>query len=158
MLYALEPGVAQAILRDGDVEDGLGQAEFLLDVDKSWDKLAVLLAPEPVAPAARWKSSPLNPLLGGAEYGEEWGYGPPRMLTPDEVKQVAASLEALHDDEVRRRYDPSAFREAGVYSADEGHGVDAGEELEHLSEQAEEVRDFYRRAAAGGFYVSLTIE
>jgi hypothetical protein len=130
-----------SLLEDLVEEDTPGQ-EFL-DLDKAWHGVHWLLTgsvDETTTPEGQ-------AVLGGTEVGDDWGYGPPRLLRPDDVRRVAAALEAVTAADLRARFDPAAMTAADVYPFiwDEEDVFE-----EYLAPSYETLRDFYSRAAARG--------
>lgn len=55
---------------------------------------------------------------GGTLLGDsDVGYGPPRFLMPDEVREAAMALTGVTENEIRTRFDPTMMNEAEVYPA-----------------------------------------
>jgi len=138
---AEEVAADPALLEDLVEEDTSGE-EFL-DLDKAWHGLHWLLTgttDDASTPAGQ-------AVLGGTELGEDWGYGPPRLLRPDDVRRVAGALDALTADDLRARFDPAAMTAADVYPFiwDEDDVFD-----EYLAPSYGSLRDFYARAASRG--------
>jgi len=83
-------------------DDGDGEPENSIDVDKSWHGIHFVLTGRsdggegPLAMA----------VLGGDEVGDDVGYGPARFLAPGQVKEVAAALETLTIDDFKARFNP----------------------------------------------------
>jgi hypothetical protein len=122
----------------------------LCDVHKDWHAIHWLLNghPEDVGPP------PGNAVLGGAELGEDLGYGPMRYLEPAEVSQVAEGLAKIPVDELMRRVNPKKMAADDVYGADWGD-FDATLSLPMTYGQL--VR-FYQDAAQRGNAVLLWID
>jgi len=123
---------------DLGVEAGPGKNG--LNLEKSWHVLHYLLtgkaeeAPPPLG----------NAILGGEEIGEDLGYGPARILTPQQVREVAAALASISKDDLRWRFDLKAMMAARIYPVrDESELELALEYFEHLSR-------YYGGAAASG--------
>jgi hypothetical protein len=115
-----------------------------LDVDKAWHGIHYLLTGEP------WGVEPplSAAVLGGTEFGENFGYGPTRYLRPDEVKIVSAALNGVSAGELAERYSPEKLESADIYP---GVWRREGEEvLEHLLRYYDELVHFYRDAAHRG--------
>jgi hypothetical protein len=111
-----------------------------LTVDKAWDGLTGLL---------EFKCTN-GPLEGVAVYGVDTGYGPPQLVTPDEVQLCARELSELSEDDLREAYDPDGMAADGRYPdiwdrADERDG-----NLDWLLAVFREVRAFYQDAAQRG--------
>ena len=120
-----------------------------LDLHKSWHCLHYLFTGKVEGP----DGSPLgDAILGGAEIGGEatdTGYGPPRALSPAQVKKVAEALDAFPIEEKVKAYDASAADQAGIYVAQHDP-----QELQHYFA---ELRSFYDDAAGNGNAVLLWI-
>ena len=88
-------------------------------------------------------------VLGGEETGDDAGYGPARILRPDQVKSVSSALASIDKSEFSSRYDPAAMKAADIYLSD--MCVRDGEEaLEYIVENYLGLTDFYRDAAERG--------
>jgi hypothetical protein len=121
-----------------------------IDLHKSWHCLHFLLTGK----GQESDGSPLgNAILGGAEIGGEaadTGYGPPRALSPAQVRAVSAALAEFPIDHAAAAFDQQAAEKAGVY-------VPQHEE-EELKEYFGQLRDFYHDAAKKGNAVIVWIE
>ena len=134
---AAEPDLLEEL-----VEEDTRSDEFL-DLDKAWHGVHWLLtgsADDTTTPAGQ-------AILGGTEIGEDWGYGPPRLLRPDEVRRVADALAAHSAEDLRTRFDATAMTAADMYPFiwDEEDVFD-----EYLAPSYESLREFYARAASRG--------
>lgn len=129
-----------------------GEPENTVDVDKAWHGIHYVLngtsgeAEGPLGQA----------VLGGEVIGEDQGMGPARYLTPQQVKDIAAALDALSMDEFKARYKPIEMTAAEIYPEIiwERDDEDA---LDYLIENYQVMVSFYRDAAARGDGVILTI-
>jgi len=125
-----------------------GAAE--LDLHKCWHCLHFLFTGR----AEGSDGSPLgDAILGGKEIGGEaadTGYGPPRALSPGEVKGVAAALQAFPIEQRAEQFDVAAAEKAGIYVPQHG--------AEELKDYFLQLRSFYRDAASKGNAVLLWIE
>jgi hypothetical protein len=110
-----------------------------LDVDQAWDVLTHVLRTSGSRAAAA-------AILGGAPFGEDQGYGPPRTFTADDVALVAGELARIDDDAFRRHYAATDLSEA--YGSD-------GYDVEEALESFRELRDCYESAAARGHAMAL---
>jgi len=122
-----------------------------LYIDKTWHGIHFLLNGDP------WEGEPplLNAVLGGEEIGtEDPGYGPPRYLTTEQVKEVAGALSQIPDTEIRSRFDPERFTKADIYPSiwDEGQ-----EALDYLMDYYPDLVRFFSRAAQAGDAMLLAI-
>jgi hypothetical protein len=92
-------------------------------------------------------------ILGGREIGgdaADMGYGPPRALSPAQVRNVAAALDAFPIEERVRQFNPVAADNAGIYVAQH--------EAEELKDYFIMLRNFYADAASKGNGMLLWIE
>ena len=117
----------------------------IVDVDKSWHCIHFMLTGQ-----AEGGEEPLAwAVLGGEETGDDAGYGPARILRPDQVKSVSSALASIDKSEFSSRYDPAAMKAADIYLSDMcvRDGVEA---LEYIVENYLGLTDFYRDAAERG--------
>ncbi|MFJ1705541.1 YfbM family protein [Kitasatospora sp. NPDC088346] len=79
-----------------------------LSIDRAWDTLAFLL---------RRTGFPLDVVHGGADLpeAEDWGYGPPRHLTPAQVRTAADAMAALSGVDLVRDVTMAELAGAGLY-------------------------------------------
>ncbi|HAG10180.1 MAG TPA: hypothetical protein DCK76_02040 [Desulfotomaculum sp.] len=55
-------------------------------------------------------------VLGGEALGEEeFGYGPPQYITPEQIIETAKSLSEVSINELRKRYNPDRFFDEEIY-------------------------------------------
>jgi hypothetical protein len=141
-------GVAKEVHGDGPGQrippEDLGER---ISIDKAWHGLHFLLT----GSAEPTSGDESQVVMGGAEIGEDGGYGPARYLEAEDVLRVAAVLQALTPDELRLRYDASAMEEISIYPG----GWDDEENLEWLLEAFSELSAFYKGTAARGNAVLL---
>ncbi len=115
----------------------------VLDLHKSWHGLHWLMCqsvwegPEPYRSA----------ILGGEEIGEDIGYGPPRLVEPAKVEEVARALSMLSAAQVMKRYDGMAMDRDDVYP---GNFAEDGSWKNELRRDYERLRKFYEETAAEG--------
>ncbi|MEU7904355.1 YfbM family protein [Actinoplanes sp. NPDC049118] len=150
-LLLADPATADTLLY-GDLDDDEAEMpEPELDLEKSWHGVHYLLtgtawATDDGAGAA---------ILGGDEVGEDGGYGPARILGPERVRAVAASLDALNVETLRARFDPDAMAVADIYPLG---WADIADDFDRcLAPYFIQLRDFYRSAASNGQAVLLAI-
>lgn len=124
--------------------DGADNADFTsMDVDKAWHAIHFLLNGD------AWEGDgPLyDAVMGGEELDDtDNGYGPARILTPDEVKEVNKALERIPPAELERRFNASAMKKSEIYPEiwDDDDG------LEYVIVHYEQLREFYKNAAEAG--------
>lgn len=122
-----------------------------LDIDKSWAGIHYLLT------GSQWGGKPPHsvPILGGTEVGGDLGYGPARLLQPNEVAEASALLASLPVSELKRKFDPNAMAEADIYPnvwAEEGE-----ESFDYLAHWYVELQKFYASAAQAKHGMLLAI-
>lgn len=116
-----DPGWAQEFIEElidaGMDEPGASQPRCL-DVDKAWDALALML---------RRIDFPVDIVHGEDEIpgADDWGYGPPRYLTPEQVRAAAAALAGTPTDVLARNVTAADLARAGLYP---GIAVDEAEQ------------------------------
>jgi hypothetical protein len=145
-----DPTAVDALL-SGDLDDDEAEMpEPELDLDKSWHGLHYLLT------GTDWRigEGAGAAILGGAEIGQDGGYGPARLLDQDMVRAVATALDALDAGVLRARFDPDAMTAAEIYP---DIWTDGSDELGYLMSHYTELRRFYNAAAANGQAVLLAI-
>jgi hypothetical protein len=116
-----------------------------LDLDKAWHGIHFLLTGEvwggegPLAEAT----------LGGAEIGDDMGYGPALYATPEQVEAIATSLANVSIEQLESGYSPAEFERAQIYPTGiweaEGQGA-----LDYLTHYLRQLVDFYKSAAVRG--------
>lgn len=148
-LRPVTPSQIAALRANGDVEPLLEPGE--VSVEKLWHALHFVLTGD-VEPA----EGPLgNAVLGGTPVGEDLGYGPARLLEPDEVRAVSAALDAIGEAALRARFDPAALAEAEIYP--QIWEEDADELFDELWGYYAEMADCYRTAAKNGDGMLLAV-
>ncbi len=84
--------IESAELVNGQIEPwDLLEDDRCIDVDKAWHAIHVTLTGgiDEVDTALGLV------VLGGTEFGEDGGYGPPRLLTPEQVRVASEALDEL---------------------------------------------------------------
>jgi hypothetical protein len=110
------------------------------DTDKAWAGLDHLLG--------RAGGAPVNIIYGGEMLTQDdWGYAPPRLLTPDEVRAAATFLEATPFTTLAAAYDAEELTRAGIYPEIWHTGERA---CEYLSRWYNGLVAFFTRTAAAG--------
>ena len=118
-------------------EDGAGEPPHYLDVDKAWHGIHFLLTG-----TADGGRAPLSwAVLGGEEVGDDVGYGPARILQPDQVRKIAQAL--LDEESFKARFTPEVMEAAQVYP-DIIWVRDGNDALEYLVENYRGLVAFYR--------------
>jgi hypothetical protein len=117
-----------------------GDVPGLLDLEKTWDALDVLLS-----------DRGRDPVLGdailarsGREIGPDLSYDKARVLTATRVAEVAAAMKRLSRDVVRERFETLHEKKVhGGFGREDDHAEELGRVLA-------EVVQLYTRAAAAG--------
>jgi hypothetical protein len=113
-----------------------------LDLHKSWHCLHFMLTGKVEGSDGTALG---DAILGGEEIGgdeADTGYGPPRTLSPAQVRSVAAALAEFPIEKKAREFDSTAADKAGIYVAKH--------DTEELKEYFVQLRSFYDGAARRG--------
>lgn len=118
------------------------EGENSIDVDKAWHGIHYLLVGD------SWGGEPplANVVLGGTEIGDDFGYGPARYLTADEVCAAANALKDISPDVLRSRYVASELAKNEIYPEIWDDPDD--DSVEYLASWYQTLRDYYLDAAA----------
>lgn len=117
--------------------------EVACDLDKAWHAIHWLLTGE-----AEEAPLPAGGLLGGLPVGEDLGYGPARVLTPEETTGFAALLAEADRATLFGRFDFAALEKAGIYPPVWGrrdHG-----DMSYVLDYADDLRAFVAARAERG--------
>ncbi|MEU4844714.1 YfbM family protein [Streptomyces gilvosporeus] len=108
-----------------------------LDIDKSWDALGFLL---------RRTGFPVDVVHGEEAIpgADDWGYGPPRCLTPERVAAAAEAMAELTGEQLTAGAHPADLAAAEVYPV---IVWERGESLDYVRHHYDELRAFFRAAA-----------
>jgi Domain of unknown function (DUF1877) len=132
--------IYEQIEDSADETAGARQPPRCLDVDKAWDALGFLL---------RRIEFPIDIVHGEEEIpgAEDWGYGPPRYLPPEQVCAAAAALGDLPSDVLVRGVTEEELAQANLYPYLAGEGLEC---LEYVIHHYEALVPFFQAAAAAG--------
>lgn len=115
-----------------------------LETDKAWDAIRFLLAR---------RDFPVDIVQGEEALGhDDWGYGPPRYLTPERVRVAADALERVSFDDLVSGVEPRTLRDAEVYPTEIWEEADA---LEFVRAWFEPLPPYFRRAANAGDAIAI---
>jgi hypothetical protein len=128
------------------------KSDTSLYLDKSWDGISYLLT------GKHFDTTTLvgQAILGGTEIGEDMGYGPMRVLTPEQVKAISAALNDITPDMLSKRYDPAKMDREQIYPNIWTREKEDG--LKFLLDNYAALQRFYKRAADGDLAIVLLIE
>jgi Domain of unknown function (DUF1877) len=148
----LDDPAAVGTLLYGDLDDDDAEMpEPSLDLDKAWHGIHYLLT------GTAWEigEGAGAAILGGAEIGEDGGYGPARLLSREMVRAIAAELDELDVEVLRARFDTGAMAASDIYPNVWGRGTDEFDG--YLAPHYTNLRAFYQTAAANDQAVLLAI-
>ncbi|MBJ7313923.1 YfbM family protein [Rugamonas sp. CCM 8940] len=162
LLFAISSAHASMIWRAVAVDsaqlDGLTKNEELLartllatkgdqaiNLDKAWHGIHFLLN------GTAWKvtSTAGQAVLGGREFGADMGYGPPRVVSKEDVVKVAKALSMITSKELSARYSPKIMEEEDIYPSSTWQ-QEGPQALKFLLDGYAELLAFYQRAAKNG--------
>ena len=125
--------------------------ERLFDLTNSWMAVHYLLTGEITFALQSSTPPPLvYVVMGGTPISDEdVGYGPPRYLTPEQVKEAADALQCLRSEDLRGRFDLAAYNAAKGYPRMTASGW-RPEDVEVLLEDYEDLKTFFQEAAKSG--------
>lgn len=122
-------------------------AQDHIEIDQSWHGIFWLLTGQ-----LEKADGPLGyVIVGGEPLTEDFGYGPPRLLSPERVSEVAHALDDVDVETLRARFDPDAMNVNAVYP--EGIWAQPGIFDEFVAPNYLDVQRFYSHAAATGSWV-----
>lgn len=128
----------------GNFFEGLDRSSSGCWLEKSWHGLHFVFCGD-----AWGGEGPLAFLLqGGSPVGGDMGYGPARLVDPDEVPAIANALAGLSDAEFDRRFDLDRLAEEQIYP--DIWDEDREELLGEYRGYFHQLRDFTRAAAQQG--------
>ncbi|WP_330478618.1 YfbM family protein [Streptomyces platensis] len=111
-----------------------------LDIDKAWAAVGFLL---------RRAAFPVDVVHGEHDVpdADDWGYGPPRYLTPAQVRTAAEALAEIPAERLTDGVGPEDLAAAEIYPT---IVWERGEPLDYVCEHYEQLRPFFRAAADEG--------
>ncbi|MFF9070149.1 YfbM family protein [Streptomyces sp. NPDC014891] len=119
------------------------------ETDKAWHALDFLLGR---------RGFPVDVVFGEADMpwpeGEDWGYGPPRLLTADRVRAAVDALEAHAPDSLTDGVTPADLAAAEVYPQ---IVWERGEEPDWVAAHWADLAKYLRAAAREGDAILLWI-
>jgi len=113
--------------------------EVQADLDKNWHTIHYLLTGEPEPDSSALGSA----ILGGEEVGEDLGYGPARLITPEKVAEISTALGGVNLSE---KYDQINKDDPGLAQLYCSFKFTDGEK-EHLNSFFTELIKMYAEAA-----------
>jgi hypothetical protein len=115
-----------------------------LDVDRSWHAIHYILCGDPWEPIGVVGLA----VMGGNEFGEDFGHGAARWFAPEDVHQIAAALKPITVLAFIDLMKIRDWKDADIYSCN----LQAFEEAEiaHVASHYNDMRIAYMTAAAHG--------
>ena len=138
------PGLKETQPADFKLSNSEG---FETDLGKSWHGIHYLFN------GTIWEGKhPLDFLVNaGRPVGDiDAGYGPVRTFTAAEVRTIREAVEALTDDELRARFDPTDMIEKDIYPGNWDRDPGEDDTLGYLIENVQLLRSFLGRAVETG--------
>lgn len=125
-----------------------GDKAYVAESDKAWDAMHRALADGELS----WDGGayPLNHTVLGGERLYDGDDYVMILKTPQQVRDTAAALEALTEQDFRRRYD--------AIDADTYDGEKDDDDFAYTWEWLQPVRDLFRKAATEGRHVLFTAD
>lgn len=129
--------------------DDFSQAD--LDLDKAWHAVHFSLT------GRAWPDGTdlALAIFGGEPFGEDLGYGPPRLLNAVDVQRVAVALAEKDPPAVAKDVDISRLDHEDIYPGSWSDNEQASRE--YIAHHLGHLRDFYSQAASKGEAVLLWI-
>jgi len=153
-LYAITSADASALEKDeSKLKAFISQTNGseVLSMDKAWHGIHYLLTGS--AKATRDPAS--LAVLGGKEIGADMGYGPARLLSPSQVKEIAAVLKQQTPEKLRAKYAPKNMEKLEIYP--DIWVRDGNEARDYLLDYYQKLARFYEQAASAGQAVIITL-
>lgn len=125
--------------------DEAEEAEWFLDLDKSWDGINYILTGKIIGGLENEPNELQRALFSLQIIDEEQdlGFGPAQYLNPNQVKETYAELEKFTDDHIKSKINASEMTEIGIYpdiwNEPESH--------EFLVDSFNELKAFYKKAS-----------
>lgn len=151
---ALDPDEAdEAMAGRRDVWELVEEPGRCVDVDKAWHGVHAVLT----GTADEHHSTLGLSVLGGTEFGGDEGYGPARLLSPQQVAEVSVALDELGPVAFEDQVDLALLAEQSVYPSVWDDTDEATELRAWLLESFVQLASAYRRAAGSGQAMAILI-
>jgi hypothetical protein len=118
--------------------------EWLQETDKSWDAIHRCLT----GGKLRWGDSPLHKCILGSDNLYDGNDYFINLLSPNEVKDVAAAIKNIDRNELRRRYD----------AIDTSYGKLSDKDFEYTWSWFQHLPKFFQKAAAANRSMLFTVD
>ncbi len=133
------------LLENKLASDECFDAEWLLDLDKSWDGINYILTGKRIGEIENVPNSLERALFSYQiiDQEQDLGYGPAQYLDSNQVKETQVALHQITEEALRTKADGSKMDALGIYP---GVWSDA-DAIEFLLDSFEEFREFFKKAA-----------
>jgi hypothetical protein len=120
------------------------EAEWFIDLDKSWDGINYILTGEVVGGLGNEPNELQRALFSFQIIDEEQnlGYGPAQYLNPSQVKETYYELNKITDEALESKINGSEMNEIGIYP----QTWTESESREFLIDSFIDFREFYKKA------------
>ncbi len=161
-LYSITESEFQAIEANAELLEKMAFSETpsttkVLDLDKNWEALNFLLTGCSLVDIAEMEAYPLlSQSIFGSKYIHEevdLGYGPGSYITIEVIKSLDVALSKIISEELATNYDSDKMGEKGIYPNVWNDKKYESENLQQLIESFEELKAFYKDAAANNHVV-----
>jgi len=113
------------------------------DLDKAWHGIHYLFTGSADTGDFPWCFL----VVGGRTVGNvDVGYGPARVFSSAQTKEIFAALSTLDEDQLRRRFNPSEMTAKGIYPEIWSRGSPDAETIDYLLEYYSVLRGFLQQA------------
>ncbi len=132
------------ILENKIYDDESYEADWFLDLDKSWDGINYILTGEIIGGLENEPNELQRALFSFQiiDVEQDLGYGPAQYLNPNQVKETYSALEKITGEILKGKINGTEMNEMGIYpeiwTESESH--------KFLIESFEEFIDFYKKA------------
>lgn len=144
-----DPATVEALIYGDAEDDGAEMPEPELNLNKWWHCIHYVLT------GTAWQvgTGAGAAVLGGDAIGKNDGYGPPRLLSAEQVQSIATDFHQLDIDALRGRWDPAALEAAEIYPGSWAETTFDAYAVPKLLA----LREFYLSAAAANQAVLLAL-
>ncbi|MEO0692455.1 MAG: YfbM family protein [Pseudomonadota bacterium] len=128
----------------GDLAEAFYENGYWIDLDKLWHAIHFLLSGVVFTDVL-----PEGFIFGGTEVSEDQGYGPIRILRPEDVVSVADLLKSLEPEMLMQRFDPKAMTKQDIYPGvwETGDAMEDADVKDELGKTYENLRQFMLNAS-----------
>lgn len=120
-----------------------GNENIQYDVDKAWHGIHFMLTG-----SARGGDEPLNFIVAGGQEvsGCDIGYGPGRLFTSEQVKQIDAALQVISKEEFESRFDSETMMKEDIYPTIWDRPKEEDDTLGYISKYFDGLKQYIHRA------------